>query len=340
MKKKKNKKTRKIFIKTADEIIEKAFKKAAKTTEKKGKKSKYVKDELTFVKRDASTKMKIVSEIIRQELQVIEKKFPDFERMPNFYRDTIKSAFNLGDVRKGISSLKGSSKEIRKLEMKYSKSIWQARHKMLIGKLKKEFFGRTASFVKRNRHNLKLLKEVAIFMERMPDIKEMFTVSIAGFPNVGKSTMLGRLTDSKPKIESYQFTTQSIMLGYTKIGYEEVQFADTPGILDKNPGQRNPVEKRAVAAIKNISNVILFVVDASEQCGYPLEEQKKLFKDLKKEFKDKSFFVIINKTDIAREEQLYEAKKMFKEAIVSGEGLKETKEEVLEKLVKEAGLKK
>lgn len=322
---------RNVYIKTAKEIIEVGLKRSGKQEGKK----KFVKDDLSFVKKDATEKMKRLSESLRGDLSAVEKKFPDFENLPMFYKDTIKSAFDIKALRIAIASLKGSAGMLRTLEMNYLKKMWGARRKSEVGQIKKEFFGRSLSFVKRNRHNLELLKNVAIFMASLPTVKDEFTAIFAGFPNVGKSTLLSRLTTARPKIASYPFTTQSIMIGYMKTGYIEVQVIDTPGILDKKNKDYNPTEKRAVAAIKSLANVIVFVSDSSEQCGYPLAEQRKLLDDLKQEFRESEFIVIVNKADLASREKTIEAEKIFEGAIISGKGIEnETREKFSQAVIR------
>ena len=60
-----------------------------------------------------------------------------------------------------------------------------------------------------------------------------------------------------------------------------MQFIDTPGVLERPASERNPIERQAVSAITNVADVILFLIDASESCGYPLEEQMKLLEIVK-----------------------------------------------------------
>jgi nucleolar GTP-binding protein len=319
---------RSIFVRSADEIIEKAFSALAKSKGSGGGQKG-----ATFAKNDATAKIKAFSSCLRKELSVMERKFPDFERMSPFHKDTIKSAFDLGKVRRAIAALKGAAGVIGTLERKTLRKIWGSHSASTVGKLKKEFLGRAVSFVKRNRANIKLLKETAIFLDTLPDVREEFTAIIAGFPNVGKSTLLYRITGSMPRIENYPFTTQNIMMGYAKTGNEEVQFIDTPGILDKRPEKRNPVEKRAVAAMKNLADVMLFVADASERCGFPLKEQKKLLGDIKKEFAKSEFIVVLNKADMASGKQIEEGQKLFPDSLLgSPEKEAETRGLIMEEM--------
>ena len=321
----------KAYVKTEKEILDRAFKAATAEIRRK----RFIKDNESFIKTDSSQRIEKFSETLRADLVSIEKVFPDLTKLSDFQQETLKSCYDIGAIRKSIASLKGSAIAIRKMERAYKGRIYNCRDPKRVGFIKKEFFGRAASFVKRDKGKLNLLKEVSKFIERMPPIKEEFTSIIAGFPNVGKSTMLSRLTGSTPEISNYPFTTKAIMMGYMKIGYEEFQFIDTPGILDKKPEDRNEIEKRAVAALTHLANLIIYVADPSEGCGYSLKEQEKLLEVVKAEFRGRGIVVVINKADACSKEQMGEARKFFPSGIIIGKGMEtEAKKRIIEEIIK------
>ena len=124
-------------------------------------------------------------------------------------------------------------------------------------------------------------------MKGFPAIKTgMFTVAIAGFPNVGKTTLLYKLTGSKPEINSYAFTTKNINVSYIKKDPEKkgdrkkkIQFLDTPGTLDR-PDKMNYIEKNAYLAITLCTDLIVYVFDLT--LTYPIKDQIKLYETTKK----------------------------------------------------------
>ncbi|NLO77506.1 MAG: GTP-binding protein, partial [Methanomicrobiales archaeon] len=82
------------------------------------------------------------------------------------------------------------------------------------------------------------------------------------------------------------------------IGRERIQIVDTPGILDRPALERNYIEHQALSAITNIADVILFIIDASELCGYPIQEQLNLLEELRRMIDIVPIEVVVNKSDL------------------------------------------
>ena len=126
-------------------------------------------------------------------------------------------------------------------------------------------------------------------MREIPSIDyTMPCVVIAGYPNVGKSSILKCLSSAKPKIAQYPFTTKEIIIGHLnkREGYinKTYQIIDTPGLFDRPLDERNLIEKQAIAALNHLADIILFVFDPSETCGYSLHDQKELLSQIKKTY--------------------------------------------------------
>lgn len=106
------------------------------------------------------------------------------------------------------------------------------------------------------------------------------------------------------KVQPYAFTTKSLYVGHTDYKYLRWQVIDTPGILDHPLENRNTIEMQAITALAHIRACILFIMDPSEQCGHSLEQQLSLFENIKPLFNNKPILIVLNKTDVWKQEGL------------------------------------
>lgn len=254
-----------------------------------------IKDKLVKKKRLEQIKVESVSDSITVAMLRIEKSFPSIESLPEFYKELCKLSFDIDEVKKSIATLKWASDQIRSLSRETSRNIKMAKSEASVTKYRDAFYGRASSVMKRIRNDLALLERVRKIMKGFPAVKEnIYTVAIVGFPNVGKSTLLSSITDSKVEINSYAFTTKSLLMGYMKNGNEKVQFIDTPGTLNRDD-KKNMIEKQADLAMKYVADLLVYVFDPTEY--YTVEKQEKLLKNVSKIGKD--IILYMSKTDIA-----------------------------------------
>lgn len=126
----------------------------------------------------------------------------------------------------------------------------------------------------------------------------------SGFPNVGKSSFINKITRADVEVQPYAFTTKSLYVGHTDYKYLRWQVIDTPGILDHSLEERNVIEMQAVTALAHLRACVLYIMDLSEQCGHTLDEQVKLFESIKPLFANKPLIIVANKTDIVKLDEL------------------------------------
>ena len=165
--------------------------------------------------------------------------------------------------------------------------------------MKKAALGRMATIMKRQGANLTYLEQVRQHLSRLPSIDPYTrTIIICGFPNVGKSSFINKVTRAEVEVQPYAFTTKSLYVGHTDYKYLRWQVIDTPGILDHSLEERNVIEMQAITALAHLRACVLYVMDISEQCGHSLDEQVKLFESIKPLFANKPLIVVLNKIDI------------------------------------------
>lgn len=262
-------------------------------------------------------KVEVAADSLIESLSKIVFSFPSIDQLSEFYVELLKATVGVGEFRKALAGVNWSSKKVREFQKIYSKKIVGCRDLSDINKIRRSFYGRVSSLLKQLKSDLAFLESARRTLKGFPVVKpKLFTVGIAGFPNIGKTTLLHKLTGSKPEIAAYAFTTKGINVGYIGKGKDAVQFLDTPGSLNRF-NKMNVIEKQAYLALKYCANVIVYVFDLSEP--FPLSDQKKLFVEVKRF--DKPTLVYLSKTDIVDEEIVKDFCKSF-DCITSIDSLK------------------
>lgn len=225
--------------------------------------------------------------------------------------------------------------------LKYAQSLFQCKQ------LKRAALGRMATICRRLKDPLVYLEQVRQHLGRLPSIDpNTRTLLICGYPNVGKSSFLKSVTRADVDIQPYAFTTKSLFVGHFDYKYLRFQAIDTPGILDHPLEEMNTIEMQSITAIAHLRSAILYFMDLSEQCGYTVQAQIQLFQSIKPLFANKLVFVVINKIDILRPEDLdIETKAMLDSILTNGdiellqlscttaEGVTEVKNAACERLI-------
>ncbi|MBD3249590.1 GTP-binding protein [Candidatus Woesearchaeota archaeon] len=249
-------------------------------------------------------RLEIIRNYLADSLDYIVKSFPSVKDLTEFYRQLISANIGIEELKKSFGALNWARKKIDELFRKYSSIIRKAKDTKNITRARKESQGRIFSVLKQVKKDFEFLESARKTLVNLPVVKSgIFTAAIAGFPNVGKSTLLGKLSKSKPKVAGYAFTTKGIMVGYIE---KEIQLLDTPGTLDRVE-KMNWIEIQAHLAMKLVADMIVYVFDPTET--YSLKKQEMLYKRIKKF--GKPVVVFVSKTDIAEEERVDELKEKY-----------------------------
>ncbi len=284
----------------------------------------------------------MVKEIIRTEriynitddrLARLAETLPKPEELGPFYRELL-SISGITNYEEALERLRAMRRIIKSLYLRYKARIKASFDAAESRKLSREFVGRVISVLRRNRWVLDGLKEASKMISGLPCISEEEpTVVEAGTPQVGKSSLVRALSTAKPEVSPFPFTTKTIILGHVYIdGYLRIQLIDTPGILDRPVEELNPIERKALAALKHLPNAVLFVIDPRRGAYYSLDKQLRLLKSVKELIEDNVPFVIaINKIDISKPDEVAGAEAMvgevcpscpvLKVSALTGEGL-------------------
>ena len=316
-----------------EKLLETAFRRARKEADKMGKvggsgrgvRGGGQRDRLIEAKAKTIRKVEVACNYFDESLQKAVQGTPSISQLHPFYKELIEATVDVNALLNALGQMTSAGRVAHKIKRRYIGKIkglkrgGEKKADAMVG----QFYGRMASVAKSLRKSIEEYTKAASKMRELPTIEfDIPTVIIAGYPNTGKTTLLGRLTGSKPKIAPYPFTTQHLQIGHLIHNYKRLQLIDTPGLLDRPLEKRNKIEKKAIAALRHLANAIVFVADPTTYCGFELEKQANLFNEIKREFQTVPLIAVINKADIAGPEEIAKAREAFGgDAIVEGEGI-------------------
>jgi nucleolar GTP-binding protein len=274
-------------VENITDILDQAFRKARIKGKQKNLKGNW----LQIIRKKESLKLDIVKSIIEEKLMKISNNFPDLDVLPNFYIKLMKITLDYSEFKQALGAVKWAVQRNRNLHKDFVRKI--NHEKENVNNLTKQYYGRIASILKQISSQMKFLEKSRKTMRSYPDIKEMFTICIYGFPNVGKTTLLNKLAKTKAETAAYAFTTKSINAGYFTIKDKKVQVFDVPGTLARD-NKLNNIEKQAELVLNELADLVIYVYDLTESCGYSLEKQKML----RKKLSNRDVLVYLSKKDL------------------------------------------
>ena len=133
------------------------------------------------------------------------------------------------------------------------------------------------------------------------ELRQIADAGLVGFPNAGKSTLLGALSAAKPKVANYPFTTLQPSVGVLEFkGFSRATMADIPGLIEgahDNVGLGHDFLRHIMRC-----QLLLFVIDTPGSEGRdPIEDLQKLRTEIKlysEELAARDWLIIANKMDL------------------------------------------
>lgn len=276
----------------AQDLLDKAFGRASKATAKG-------RDRAMRATNLAVARVQIAGQTIESTLRGYVKGFPSLDRLPPFYRELVDVLVDRGKLKKHLGAVDWAADKAAEVTRSYVRRIGRSAGKDLAG-LRRETFGRLASIVHQVGSDLDGLIDARKALRRVPTIDpEIPTIVVAGYPNVGKSAFVRAVSTGRPEVADYPFTTKGVSLGHLEQEGRRIQILDTPGLLDRPMDKRNRIERQAIAALAHLANVVVFLLDPTETCGYPMADQLGLLDSVRAMFPDVPLVVLENKSDLS-----------------------------------------
>lgn len=152
--------------------------------------------------------------------------------------------------------------------------------------------------------------------ELLLELKLLADVGLAGYPSVGKSSLISAVSDARPEIADYHFTTLIPVLGVVKLGYEKsFVMADIPGLIE-GAAEGVGLGHEFLRHVER-TKLILHVVDAAAVEGRnPVEDFYKINSELKKyseKIASRTQILVANKIDLPQAEKNLPALKKLAE---------------------------
>jgi GTP-binding protein len=170
------------------------------------------------------------------------------------------------------------------------------------------------------------------------ELKLLADVGLVGYPNVGKSTLISRISAARPKIADYPFTTLEPNLGVVAVGdvNDQISFvvADIPGLIE-GASEGAGLGTQFLRHIER-TQMLVHLVDVSDASGRPdpVEDFEVIMKELESfgaGLEEKPMILVASKADVANPEKLDRLKKYAKKrklalypvSAVTGEGIQD-----------------
>ena len=166
-------------------------------------------------------KVKFTQATVHEKLLAIVEEFPKLDDVHPFYADLINVLYDrdhyklaLGQINTAKQIFDNISKDYIRL-LKFGDSLFRCKQ------LKRAALGRMCTVMRKQGPTLAYLEEVRKHLARLPSIDPTTrTLLICGYPNVGKSSFMNKVTRADVDVQPYAFTTKSLFVGHMDYKYQ------------------------------------------------------------------------------------------------------------------------
>ncbi len=342
-------------ILTPQELMDKAFARAARI-------EKPDRDKRHRVRKTTVAQLEGVRNILNDALGRYTRRFPSLDQLTPYHKELIDLLIGSDSYRLALGRVEQGRKNLVQFINREMAGISGELDIPLVMDTKRRTYGRISSQLRGLQEPLGDLAHFREILRRLPTVApDLFTVVVAGYPNVGKSSLITSLTDAEPEVASYPFTTKEAHVGHMVVEDAErdrlelegrrgrwrehqmrVQIIDTPGLLDRPAARRNPIEQQAALALRHLADIVVFLRDSTGHCGYPVEDQQGLLSEVRELVPDAPLFLVESKVDLsgaqaqadAAADEAGKLPDLLRVSTVSGVGLERLRDLILQEALR------
>ena len=255
--------------------------------------------EISRIRKFYTRKVKFTQKNIHDRLTELLDNFPRMDDIHPFYGDLMNVLYDKDHYKVALGQISAIRHIVDSIGRDYVRLLKYGDSMFRCKQVKKACLGRMAAALRKLGPTLSYLEQVRQHLARLPSIDpNAKTLLVCGFPNVGKSSFLNKVSRADVEVQPYAFTTKSLYVGHTDFNYHTWQVIDTPGILDNSLENRNVIEMQSITALAHLDACVLYFMDLSGECGYSIESQVSLFYNIQPLFSGKPLVIVLNKSDL------------------------------------------
>ena len=202
-------------VSNSRELLDIAFKKGMKSSAQVSKNAPI----LIKAKKKESKRIKVAIETLVNRILDIIKMVPMIDTLPDFYRELASLLVDVDELKLSLGKLNGILPVLSQIEREFKNKLKMIEIPKEGDQLRRAAFGRISSIIKKQNRNLEYLNNIRVRLREIPSIDYTIPcVVFAGYPNVGKSSLVKNIsTNKKIEVQEYPFTTKKLILGHLEI---------------------------------------------------------------------------------------------------------------------------
>ena len=306
-----------------DEILDKAFRKASRQSDTVEDPDKYHR-----VRKQMNKMVQSAAAVIDTTLIAYVERWPSLNALSEFDQALVDAAVGNDNYRKSLGAIQWGAERVRSIAGDTQRKILRLRDIDGFHQARRSAYGRFSSIIEQISPEIEWLGEARDILRKLPSIDSTEPcIVVAGSPNVGKSALINSLSSGEPEVAAYPFTTKQLHLGHFMHRRRKYQMVDTPGLLDRPMVERNNIEMQAIAALENVGDVLLFLIDPTPDATTNLDEQMNLLEEVSGLISESPILVVHSKLDL---HQSAERGNDLAISSITGEGMEHLRERLVE----------